>query len=382
MYRLLMVMALCLFGGKYLIAQQNSKDLELECQRLFEAENWSALLRLRHPARTLKADYFNMHYRFGVACFKLRKYHLALEEFQQAYRLNRKSGAHTNYLYHCYLLLGQEQAAATLSRQLQGNNSAANKGGVKKVIDWVYLEGGAKLNSLPDSIDQLYFGQVALAHTLHPRLSLLHAYSRISGGAYWGSFEQHQYYLTSTLYLGSSWTVQPFVHLLNLQAKPHVNGSYYLAGMALKKQWINWEYQVFASSTDLGGASIAQYGGQVRYYPWHNTRVHFFAKGSLQQQGVRRQEHFRLGSHLAIGQKTRLQISYYRGNSENFQEENGYLINNTIDRIDQAVQSLVSHQISKRFKAFLIFNMEQKEEAFFKTNYQSYTLGWGLKTQW
>ena len=363
-----MVCLVC--SSTWVQAQESTALLERTSRALFEAQNWEALVAMQPTLEANGMSYFAVHYRLGVAFFEQQEYYRALAEFQKAYRFDPASEALLRYLIPCYQFTEQFQAAATLDENAPHG------------LGWAYLENGYRFTDFSDSIQRMGYVQVALHHTVHPRLGFLHAYTGLLGGAWWGDYRQHQYFLKGAWYVGKGWTVHPFVHLIHLRAQPFVQTTYYLAGGALQKHWQRWEWQASVSQTDLGNRGPRyQWSLRADYHPWSSQKAKPFAE--LRQLAHRRQGQWqwRTGIRIQFSEAMRLQLAYFQGNAQNFHQENGYLVNNAIDPVARGGQVLFEVRTSKRFTFFGLVNANRQQEAFFNTNYNSVTLGWGLQLQ-
>lgn len=162
--------------------------------KYYQQENWDSLLVVGIEALDQGMDYYYLRMRVGIAYYEKKKYTKAIEHFRKALSFYKLDNVASEYLYYCYIFLGMEYEAKTLTEtfdekrkdSMNIRNSflkdVSVSGGKTMNNDFKQLSGNpinenhSIYNENNLAKDNLY-GGISLSHFLGKSIKVTHSYT-------------------------------------------------------------------------------------------------------------------------------------------------------------------------------------------------------------
>lgn len=362
----------------------NFNIVDKETYRLYFEKKWDSLISKGNQAIKSGLDYYYLRMRLGIAYYEKENYIKASKHFKRALQFNNGDPVALEYLYYSFLFAGKEDRARFISKDF--NNTLKEKTGtssnqfVKQLnTEYLYHNG---MNEEIISNPGYYFPvdlqgyqvvtrsfsnfSLAVSHPLGHRFSVFHGYTYLqktnlyhyNDGIYIVNdpdytVRQHQYYITLNTTLQDGWRASPSFHLLSTDY-PLINSISTGSPGGPRVNYIN--------TNDYGlvtGISLSKSAGIIdirfaMHYTYLNDTEHvqdllgftIFPLGNL---------NFYIGGNISsnielandpdidpvmnvffgfsVYEKLWLEFSGTTGKIQNFTENNGYYVYNSLDAI-------------------------------------------------
>lgn len=181
---------------------------------LYEQKMWDNLKDYGKHAKKMGYDYHYLNLRTGIAYYESKQYFKAEKYLNKAYKQNPSSKVAAEYLY-----------AAALKNQnifMAGKlHSTVTNDTVKftQLISNINLESGIKISSDKSVAGNVNYYSVGLGHLPSKKVAVFQSYLfQNQKSNNWGEYEQHQYYLGTSVYLGNNWSLDLGTHLHQYQS--------------------------------------------------------------------------------------------------------------------------------------------------------------------
>ena len=198
---------LLLLAGKSASAQDTltAGTAENVSYQLYLRGSWDSLAVYCDRAIATGYDYYYMRMRAGIAWYKKTNYRKAIHHFEKALMFNANDDVANEYLYYCYVYSGEYDQARWLAKDFDSVFSVT--AGIKKVpVSMLLFEGGTKLSS-SSLFQPVIYGHAALAHYVHDRVSLFHAFTYYNQKESRYAINQYQYYLKANVPMKKHWSL-------------------------------------------------------------------------------------------------------------------------------------------------------------------------------
>ncbi len=385
--------------------------IEIRTYQLYAEKKWPELIALINKAFVNEIDYYYLRMRIGIAHFEKGNYNKAEVHFKKAIEFNSNDELAKTYLYYCLINNGRDDEARSLSRKFSDSLNIAT--GEQKERFMVLIEGGSKLsnqNLYSDPLTKsevdyfnpaLYF-QIGLKHSFKKRVTLFHAYTHYNQITYIGKVNQNQYYLSANLVLNKSFVLIPAFHFTQInfigknyvidfntgQLKavkdtiyPKINSN--VLSLAIKKQVKQLNLSIGATFITTSTLRQYIYSTLASYAVFGNPKLIIgsqFYLHSISTNSVLYGSVAPFVYYQAIP-KFSMKLSYLYNQGNNLVEDNGYLINNSLDLTNSRWSLLCNYDINTKVSVYGLYQYENKTEIFnsFKYHYNVFLGGIKIK---
>lgn len=384
----------------------NPSVVEQKSLQLYDAKNWAELIPFVNQALAEGNDYFYLRMRLGIAYYEQQNYTKAAPQFNKALSFNNSDIVAQEYLYYSYLLNGRYTQARLLSKEF--SKELAQKTGTYKpsTISYFYAEGGTKIadstsyyNKNTNSISNYYknatYLQAGLGHFIGSTSSLFHAITYFSQDAQQLNVAQFQYYLKASFPLRNGFQISPALHWVNLSnsytvtlAPPLVPlgmpsppsrtqtvktvKNYFVSSIDVQKVTNNFTFGLGTTFSNIGDTTQMIHSGFISVAPLGNTHLVFGTSVYMHTLNSYSTINYSYVPFIYVEpfKKLSLKLSYLTNQKDNIIEDNGYLINNSIDFTKSRISILANGTISKHLSIYGLYQSEQKQEQTQKLNYK------------
>ncbi len=181
-------------------------------------EAWEALIIVGEKAEKQDISFYYLDVRMGIAHYSLEHPYKAAAYLNMALKANPKSETPHIYLHYIALQQGDLLQANYHYAQLSVSTQATIEHKAVKQVDYIYLEGGAKMSDIRDSVGAIYYGGFGLGHLFGP-VHIFHSYTYITQNLWWGEYRQHEYSISPTFRIKSNNELTLTAHFLKNTSK-------------------------------------------------------------------------------------------------------------------------------------------------------------------
>ncbi|MCH2043452.1 MAG: hypothetical protein MK212_04875 [Saprospiraceae bacterium] len=389
----------------------------------YYAQNWKALIALGDSALVQDFDYYILRYRLGIAYYESGNYWKSQRHFEKAYALNNEDPYLREYLYYSYLFSGNEGNALFFAKNME--DTLQQKIGISryKLLDYINVEGGAKLSSNRDSLSTLGYLAIGFGQQLGYHWKIYHELSFI-GQDYKGlNYNQYEYYLRGNGYMGKSWELIPAFRYLGVRGQGAVtienNPSQIVVGeqnyrelglvgyLGLSKQHRRWKFNIHTAYMyrksdnfiQLDSSSSPTSPPPVQYsFIQHNHFVQYGLGAKymipIGQQGLvlgadlLLKQDFQasqvdpiwlLGIDYWHGYRWGVSLSFLSAKTNTFLEKDAAIFNNITGDIDYRIHIALRYSFSPNISIYGLYQYEKRYEAYFNFKYNTFLLGLNIK---
>ena len=367
-------------------------EVESKSYQLYLENNWEALADFGETSLKEGYDYFYLRIRIGVAYYEQKKYNLAIPQFQKALAFNSKSEFAQKLLYYSYLFTGKSERARKLSNSFSENLTKAIKIEDQSKIDFYMLEIAQKPiddTYLDDNGNDFYqtanYAQLGLKHIIKNEFSLFHALTYFSQQSNVGQVKQYQYFLQGVIPFKNNWELSPALHFVstnfstNIDGISEVNEGYWIGSFEARKSSKNFNFSFGLTFSNIGNQNVYNHFASIGFAPFGNNTLvfglkeHFYTSNDYDSFDI---AHIPFISFSPL-EKMSVKLTYLRNNGINIIEDNGYLVNNSLDLTSSRFSSLIDYSFSNAFSLYGIYQNESKTHAFnnFDFKYNLFLLG-------
>jgi tetratricopeptide (TPR) repeat protein len=363
----------------------NYPAIDKQTYYAFIEKDWATVIDVGQKALKEGIDYGYLRYRLGIAFYELKQYRFAIQHLEKAVELNEFDDLSKEYLYYAYLFSERfsdaEKLANTFSKALKKRINRT----VSPLISTVLIDGGVKLSSF-DSLKTMSFASFGIGHKIGEKgASAFHNLSTVNQQVYYGKISQNEYNLTVNIPLKNSLTIQPNVHLIDLNlvsSSPYVNSFHrtdFLVAAQISKGFDLFDLIVNASQSNLYNKSQTQLGVGINYFPLSNNQLVLSANGTFQKDSTISTFLYQIGVRYKATNQLELSANYYAGNALNTNELNGYLVNNSYDILKDRIGLKMRFFPTNHVIIYALGQLENRTESYYKVAYKNTTLAAGLQ---
>lgn len=265
-----------MFCGK-VEAQISYPEADSISYQLYNGKDWSKLLRFAKETEKQGVKFYLLDIRAGIAAYELGRWSIAEFYFNEAREEYPAGYVAPEYLYWIYHFTGRKVEERNIAKALPDSISLRIGYKEHNYLENIYLEGGLRFSDNVDSAGHNYYYSLSANHKLNSRFSIYQNFTMFHQNLYWSKYEQQQYTIYPSYYLGKSWEVGAAVSLINFNRKlnVHYEGAELLDHRELfTPMGIVVRDSSLITLTDLKGKSI------VRTLDLHlniNKRIHEFS---------------------------------------------------------------------------------------------------------
>ena len=379
---------------------------------LWTQGNWDELIQVADQALENGIDFYYLRYRLGIAWFQKKNFHKAATHFKVARNMNRNDNLLNEYLYYSLLYGGWTYEAEYLRLELPQNVQESLGILMSNPLKQVYLAYSTESGGGPSEMHNIeqtetlgyqllskghYLLNFGLEHRVYKNFWLHHAYNFIHKDTYRFISSEisepsetelvlnlNQYYLGSTLLLGSGWELGFGGHYINLKYDDFVlttlqgravnrlvrqSQDHYVGFVRTKFKSTGWSLGATSIVGNLGSRTHFQQDVILELYPFGNKNLYSVSVFSLQDQDVNSQnENATIIVDQTVGLKVARKIwlegfSTF-GTLENFIQANGSILFNDTNVITQRFGMKLYYQLSTPLLVRVDFTRARKESKF------------------
>jgi tetratricopeptide (TPR) repeat protein len=406
----------------------NSATVEQKSYQLYLDKNWSELIKFGNNAINNGFDYYYLQLRVGIAYYESKNYALALGHFKSALKYNTDDELSLEYLYYCYLYNGRYEDARLLSKQF--NPLLSEKIGTDKQskVGFVMIEGGTKItnqNAYPikDTIKTkdyyfkppVYF-QLGLSHYVKNRLSLFHAVTYFNQETSINKVQQYQYYLNAAIPLKYNFSISPSVQYVNLNVSssttitdtlwppgvlPHSQpptgtppfktetknvtstsrSNYFVGSLAAQKIIKKFTFSIGTTVSNMNDVTQFINSGFLSYRVFGNSKLVLGSTGYAHTTDSYKNTYISASPFIYVQpiKNLSLKLGCLINTKNNIIEDNGYLVNNSVDLTQSRYSALLNFTASKHLSFYGLYQLEFKHQAIYSFDYRYNVIVVGLK---
>ncbi len=355
---------------------------------LYVKQDWKTLIKFSEKALKSKIDFYYLRMRIGIAYYEMKQYRMALHHFEAAYTMDKNDELLKEYLFYCYVYTEQYPQALKITNTFSLATLQKTKMEDPSPIYFANAEVGLKISSDTSLYKSMKYFQAGVGINLGRNVTAYIAFTNIAQPMYYGSLSQQQFFVTLNIPLKKSWLISPAFHYLNYTYSnvkpsgppaypgapppiPNYDGSSIVASIAISKSWKDFLFTGIASYSTLNSAKQYQQQLNVNWYPLHNKNL--MLNGGVILFSDDSSNSFKpipsIGGRYFITSKISLSASYTYFETKNFNEQNGYLVNNSDDITHQRINVGLDWNCGKNVSLFGHYLHESKTEYVRETNY-------------
>lgn len=402
-----------LLGGGFLplfaFAQYDYNTVDSTSKSLFIAQKWQKLLQESHKALQNNTDFYDLRLRRGLAYFELKKYRLAIQEFNRMQRFFPADTASRYYLCLAHGLAGNTAEAQqnanvlpdTLRKVLGKRKQHLLEAGLFGSVST--FDAKSKLPTVAEkevgewnAYRGLQGGGVYVSHVVGKRLSFLHTASSFA----FQNFKKANYPAQRVMFFNNGvqigggthaifslprlWKINlsaqynhiaTYTQTFNNTTKKHETTSFSKGGLSLggsiEKGYQNIDFLLGTYWNNFLGYYTLQETAGLTYYPFSNARLAIRAQVSALQNLIESNPAYQT-SMLYFGKitlqahtKVWLSGSYLYGDTQNFFDIENNAIYYTADRTKQQAQGSLFFLVGKHIRLTLAYTLIERNSSQF-----------------
>lgn len=374
----------------------DATEIEMKTLEFYTNKDWNSLIALEDEALKNGNDYFYLRMRLGIAYFEQKNYGLALVHFNKAIGFNSTDDLVNEYLYYSYLFLGKEEEARKLSTAFSSELKVKLGLNSTSAIDFITVSGGSKIanSSFSDPNNAIYFKpahfyELGLKHYFATKFSLFHAVNTFSQETWIGDINQNQYYALAAIPLKNNWSIAPAFHILQLKFTGKIPGinsettsnNYFVSSFSVKKSFKKFDFSIGSTVSNIASSTQYNHFANVTYAVFGNSQlvlgftdyVHTSDTYAKLNHSYSAFVYYRPLKFAAV------KLSYFKNQNNNIIEDNGYLVNNSVDLTTNRFSVLANFRINTTFSLFTLYQIENKKVYLQNSDYQYTILLGGIK---
>jgi hypothetical protein len=347
---------------------------------LLITEQWEELLEVSEKAICEGYTHDYLYMRAGYASFQLQRYMKSATYYEKALAFCKDTAmkdAIRYYLYWNYVYIGDYVYAINEYEIIIQDSKNKNIAPAPKLLHLANAEFGIKLSSDEALYKTLYYSQVGLGFRVFNKATGFVSASHLNQEAYYGRLNQQQIYVTGNIPFRRQWSIMPSFHFISYNHSNMQNGlsendfraNPILAGLAVSKRLDNWRTSLSIAFSNFNKTTQWQQQVGINYYPFFNNKLETGIQLThLYNNNI---SYLLYGAQLRYWALKRLSIScnYLLANTNNFNEQNGWLATNAFDKTDYRVQAGIEYMLLNNLSLYGLWQYEKRVESISKTNY-------------
>lgn len=347
---------------------------------LLITEQWEELLEVSEKAICEGYTHDYLYMRAGYASFQLQRYMKSATYYEKALAFCKDTAmkdAIRYYLYWNYVYIGDYVHAINEYEIIIQDSKNKNIAPAPKLLHLANAEFGIKLSSDEALYKTLYYSQVGLGFRVFNKATGFVSASHLNQEAYYGRLNQQQIYVTGNIPFRRQWSIMPSFHFISYNHSNMQNGlsendfraNPILAGLAVSKRLDNWRTSLSIAFSNFNKTTQWQQQVGINYYPFFNNKLETGIQLThLYNNNI---SYLLYGAQLGYWALKRLSIScnYLLANTNNFNEQNGWLATNAFDKTDYRVQAGIEYMLLNNLSLYGLWQYEKRVESISKTNY-------------
>lgn len=364
----------------------------------FLRHDWKLLINYSEKALNNNIDFYYLRLRLGIAYYELHQYRKALYHFEKAYQMDNRDELLKEYLYYCYLFTDQYSQALKISKKFSDVTLKKTNLEYPSGVFLVNVEYGNKLASDTSLYKTLKYFQAGIGFKLGRGVTAYSAFTNITQQMYYGTLSQQQLYASINIPLNNSWAITPAFHFINyaynnqLTSPPpkpgdpksslsSLDGTSYVGSISISKNWKDFLFNGGLSYSTLNKAKQYQQQFGVSWFPLHNNKLTINPSLTLfsNDSGTSLKPIISFSAKYFLHSKFSVAANYSSIETKNFNELNGYSVNNSDDITHERFTAVLDLNCYKNINIFGVYVHESKTEAVSLKDYNFNTGIIGIK---
>lgn len=364
----------------------NSKWVNDSTYALYKSKNWKALELLGSKALHQHIDFYYLRMRLGIACYEQQKYRVALFHFENAERYNSMNELTNEYLYYSYLFSGRYNEGERISSHFSDTLRTITHTRKLSPVNLISVETGMKFSTISQTVKPLYYCSFGINHLLARGYSLFHAYNYVQQQYYYGTYQQHQYYLSANIPLKRGFSLFPaFSVLYDVFSSTNKTVSnkkvHFLGSLNVTKDFPYAKVTLANSFSNFDTSFQIQHSLGLTVYPLANQRL--LLGGTMLIFTDNRYKNvrplFQVNMSFNFPYFFDFSATYMYARVRNFNLYNGAIIQNGYDMLNDNLTFVPEFIIKRRYRIYAAYQLEFKKEQTLQTNYISHEISLGTK---
>lgn len=386
MYKLISVLLACVSVSASAQTELDSKLVNDSTYALYQSGKWKALEQQGRKAIHRHIDYYYLRMRVGIACYEQQKYRLALSHFEKAQQFNSSNEWTKEYLYYSYLFSDRYNEGERMTAHFSDSLRAITHTKKASLINAATAEVGMKFSSASKTVKPLYYVSFGLNHLLVRGYSLFHSYSYVQQQYYYGTYQQHQYYVSANLPLKKGFSLTPAFSVLyavfnSTDKIVKTKKAYFLGSLNVTKNFSYAKVALANSFSNFDTSYQLQHSLGVTVYPLANQRLSLSGTMILFTDNLYQKVHplFQAKVSFNFPRYFSFSAAYTYARVRNFNLYNGAIVQNGYDRLNDNLTFVPEFIIQSRYRIYALYQLEFKKEQTLQTNYISHGISFGTK---
>ena len=250
------ILSIFLFISISVSAQSDFKLVDSTSYALFIQKQWKQLVKFGRQPVCRDFDYYYLNLRLGIANYETGKFYSAERYLKKALTQNNSSGVAAEYLYWVFKYTAREHEANDMTPLLNDSLRKYNYENRKKIMQYLYFEGGAKLSDRPESANTLLYGSIGIGHKISNYFSLYQSYSWIQQKLAWGNDQQHQYFVAPQYLFRNGWSFSAALNYFNYRRSFDYNNSINYTASTSTVQNIRYDTLLYSETLSKGNLNL------------------------------------------------------------------------------------------------------------------------------
>jgi len=362
-----------------------TKDYNKATLSLFNDSNWNDLITIGEKAIKDNKSSYEIEYRLAVAYYNTNQYFDSAKHFEKIKTLYNINNEYIQeYLYYSYLFSGRDQDALLISKEFPFH--LTQKTEVKKFefIDYLSVEGGVKLSSKSDIIENIPYFNIGLGQKLGYHVNLNHSYTSLSQNYIDFDYKQKEYYLNANIHIAQGLTIIPAYHYISISENIESinrrgqsnmtnnlanNESINLLHFALKKQWNrffimpNLTYSSSVENIEDETKENVQYGLDLGYnIKGLKDKLWLGFGANITNDNNENKFIWNAKAYYQISSKAYIYLKYLNANTSNFSEDNAQYYYNSVSNLVDKISATFNYNFTPKFSWFINYQYENNED--------------------
>ena len=370
--------------------------------KLFQEKKWDELIAFSKESRDNDIDFYYLSYRVGIAYFNKENYYLSIWNFEKALSQNiyaKNDKVLISYLYDSYLFTNNITQAAEIVDLL--NRDGVEVANPQKIVSSASIESGYSFGNL--SIDEQnkknksnyyseddyyknsFYQSATLSLNPMKPLNVQLGFVNLDINREKVFFDpkgkttddydvkQRQIFFGFNYALSSKWSASASLNLFNYQSESLVYDTFdivklehvytpnkiddqnFILSLGINHRYKNMNFGGSFSYSNIIDFKQYQAGLQFVWFPYGNLDLYAI----YNIYGLFNNNENEMVSKLKLGYNLRkflwIEVQGLYGNMQNFVDDNGYWVYNSIDETDLRTSLKLNFIINKRFSFFLSY---------------------------
>ncbi len=421
MYRIVFFLFLIVLSfNSFAQEKVTSKEVEEYALKLYQNKEWGKLYKFSDKAIKQGFDYFYLRQRAGEACFYMKNYRKAIVHLKEALAYNNEDVNANYFMYYSLLFSGRtfdanqfvknkssyiKEAVGYEKQKLFSNiniTSGPTISDTKNKMENIDIDGTDNISGNALVYENTFNTSIGLKHDVFSWLSVFHSFSmlNLNQNSYTSAnnlqqlnsdkIRQYQYYFTIPTRVANGLIFIPFANIIAFQNyeftttigrrneivinKNLITSYFNVFGGKFSKEIRNFTIQASFIKGNLLGSNQTQIGLSLYYFPLGNTKLYFKGKTDYYTEDNSSRFINTVSASCNITKKIIVNGTYYFGDITHFIDDEGYVVNNAIDKSLSMFNFSINYLLNKKTNLFLAYNFNERQGLYNNTKTNNITI--------